>query len=300
MSVDTSDEPSADASLSAASADLAPPSRRDGRFSRRLPRLRGLRLVAAMWLTVIVVACLLAPLLPLPDPEVGSGAIAGTPGPGRLLGTDQLARDILSRILWGGRTSVLVAASATLLAMTLGLTIGIIAGYFRGKLDTFIAGAADFVLAFPALILLIVLTSVLGLSVRNLILGLFVLGTPTFVRISRAHALTVSQREFVLAAKGSGASHFRIMRRHILPLVLRPVSAYALTYAAVVFVAEGSLSFLGLGVPPPTPSWGSMIAGGRPWLDRAAHIIYIPSLVLIATVLALNYLGDRPGKGRSR
>jgi peptide/nickel transport system permease protein len=259
----------------------------------RRRRLSGIRLIAAGWLILVVVLCALAPVLPLPDPEAGQGAIAASPGSGHILGTDQLGRDILSRILWGGRTSFFVAALTTGIAMFLGLAFGIIAGYFRGRIDWVIAGVADFVLAFPALILLIVLTSVFGLSIRNLVLGLSILGTPAFVRIARAHAMTVSQREFVLAARGSGARNGRIMLRHILPSVVGPVAAYALTFAAVVFVAEGSLSFLGLGVPPPTPAWGGMIAAGRPWLDRALHIVLVPSIVLIATVLALNFLGDR-------
>jgi len=260
----------------------------------RRRRLRGLRLLAAIWLVVLVTLCFLAPVLPLPDPEVGNREISGSPGPGQILGTDQLGRDMLSRILWGGRTSCFIAGATTLLAMAAGLFFGILAGYFKGKLDWLIAGAADFILAFPALILLIVLTSVFGLSIRNLVLGLFVLGTPTFTRIARAHTLTLSEREFVLAARGSGATNWRIMFRHILPLVVGPVAAYALTYAAVVFVAEGSLSFLSLGVPPPTPSWGGMIAAGRTWIDRGGlHIVLIPSLVLIFTVLSLNYLGDR-------
>jgi peptide/nickel transport system permease protein len=266
----------------------------------RRRRLSGIRMVAAAWLVLVVVLCALAPLLPLPDPDAGQGAIAASPGDGHILGTDQLGRDMLSRILWGGRTSCFIAAVTTGIAMAAGLALGIVAGYFRGRIDWVIAGTADFVLAFPALILLIVLVSVFGQSIRYLVLGLAVLGTPAFVRIARAHAMAVSQREFVLAAKGSGARNGRIMVRHILPSVVAPVSAYALTFAAVVFVAEGSLSFLGLGVPPPTPSWGGMIAAGRPWLDRALHIVLVPSIVLIATVLALNFLGDRPDRARGR
>lgn len=180
-------------------------------------RLSGVRLIAAGWLVLVVVPCALAPVLPLPDPEAGQGAIAASPGSGHILGTDQLGRDILSRILWGGRTSFFVAALTTGIAMFLGLAFGISAGYFRRRIDWVIAGVADFVLAFPALILLIVITSVFGLSIRNLVLGLSILGTPAFVRIARAHAMTVSQREFVLAARGSGARNGRIMVRHILP-----------------------------------------------------------------------------------
>jgi peptide/nickel transport system permease protein len=265
---------------------------------RRWERPRGLRLVAAIWLIVILTASFLAPLLPLPDPESGTAAIAQGPRAGALLGTDQLGRDILSRILWGGRTSCFLALATAFLAGTLGMALGIPAGYFKGKLDWLITGIADVILAFPALIMLIVLTSVFGLSVRNLGLGLWILGTPAFVRIARAHTLSASQKEYVLAARGTGAGHLRIMVRHILPSVVGPISAYALTYAAIVFVAEGSLSFLGLGVPPPTPSWGSMIASGRTWIDRALHIVLIPAITLVLTVLALNFLGGRTSAER--
>jgi peptide/nickel transport system permease protein len=282
-----------DSNVSAAiEAEEAP---EEERRRRRWKRPKGLRLIATIWLVIIVVTCALAPLLPLPDPEKGSGGIAVTPRMGAILGTDQLGRDMLSRILWGGRTSCFIAATTTILAALLGMTLGIIAGYFKGKVDWVIAGIADVVLAFPALIMLIVVTSIFGLSVRNLILGLFVLGTPAFIRIARAHALVVSQKEYVLAARGSGASHWRIMYRHITPSVVAPIAAYALTYAAVVFVAEGSLSFLGLGVPPPTPAWGSMIAAGRSWFDRALHVVLVPAFCLVMTVLSLNYLGDRTG-----
>jgi peptide/nickel transport system permease protein len=277
------------------------PETEGGAPPRKRRRLTRTRTVAAAWLVLVVVLCVLAPLLPLPDPENGQGAIAAGPGSGHILGTDQLGRDILSRLLWGGRTSFFIAALTTAIAMAIGLGFGIVAGYFRGRTDWAIAGVADFVLAFPALILLIVLTSVFGLSIKNLVLGLSILGAPAFVRIARAHAMTVSQREFVLAARGSGARNGRIMLRHILPSVVSPVAAYGLTFAAIVFVAEGSLSFLGLGVPPPTPSWGGMIAAGRPWLERGLHIVLVPSIVLIATVLALNFLGDRPDEaGRRR
>jgi peptide/nickel transport system permease protein len=178
------------------------------------------------------------------------------------------------------------------------MALGIPAGYFKGKLDWLITGTADVILAFPALIMLIVLTSVFGLSVRNLGLGLWILGTPAFLRIARAHTLSASQKEYVLAARGTGAGHLRIMVRHILPSVVGPISAYALTYAAIVFVAEGSLSFLGLGVPPPTPSWGSMIASGRTWIDRALHVVLVPAVTLVLTVLALNFLGGRTNAER--
>ena len=250
-----------------------------------------------VWLAVIVVACVAAPLLPLPDPQTGAGEIAGAPGSGQLLGTDQLGRDILSRLLWGGRTSMLIVVATVGISMTIGLVLGVAAGYARGWSDWLITGLGDVVLAFPGLILLIVLTAVFGLSVTNLIIGLSILGTPAFLRIARAHTLTLSQREYVLAARGSGAGDVRIMMRHIAPGVFGPVAAYGLTYAAVILIAEGALSFLGLGVPPPTPTWGAMIAGGRPWIDRALHIVLVPSIVLIATVLALNFLGDERSSG---
>jgi peptide/nickel transport system permease protein len=256
-------------------------------------RRRIARAVALAWLALVALLALIIPLLPAPEPTVSVGHIAATPFGHYLLGTDQLGRDIFSRLCWGARTSIEVAGLATGVAFVIGVGLGLLAGYFRGILETVIAGIADLSLAFPGLVLLLVLTSIRGASAHILIVALAILLTPTFVRLGRANTLAYMQREFVLAARGLGARHRRVMLRELLPNVLPSVSVYALTAAASVFVVEGSLSFLGLGIPPPTPSWGGMIAGGRlDLLQHKAHIAMVPSIVLFLTVLSLNVLGN--------
>lgn len=260
---------------------------------RRLPILRAL---AAVWIGTVLLLSILAPVLPLPDPLVAKGMYFQRPGGSLSLGADQLGRDILSRLIWGGRTSFEVVLLVTAFSMVIGVTLGMVAGYFRGWLDWAISGAMDLVLAFPGLLLLIVLTSLRGRSLGNLVLGLCIIGTPTYVRLARANTLTWAQREFVLSARGLGAKHWRVMIRHVLPNIVPTILAYALTAAGLIFVIEGSLSFLGLGIPAPQPSWGSMIAGGRARVSDVPHIVVIPSIVISLTVLSFNLLGDRRDK----
>jgi peptide/nickel transport system permease protein len=256
-------------------------------------RRRIARLLALAWLALVAVLALIIPLLPAPKPGVSVGKIAASPFGHYLLGTDQLGRDIFSRVCWGARISIEVAGLSTVIAFVVGVGLGLLAGYFRGFLETVIGGIADLSLAFPGLVLLLVLTSIRGASAHILIIALAILLTPTFVRLGRANTLAFMQREFVLAARSLGARHRRIMLREVLPNVLPSVSVYALTAAASVFVVEGSLSFLGLGIPPPTPSWGSMIAGGQQeLLQHHPHMVLVPSVVLFLTVLSLNVLGN--------
>lgn len=288
----------------AGEVEVLPPAGDPGpRRARRLRPRSVVRTVAAAWLVAVALVCLVGPLLPMPDPNFGYDEIAARPGGSHLLGTDQLGRDVFSRLVHGGRVSFLVVAASILIAGTVGLALGIAAGYFRGVVDVVARGLSDLVLAFPTLILLIVLTAIFGLSIRNLIMGLSIVITPGFLRVARAHSLSVSRREFILAAKGSGTRVPRILYRHVLPVVLPPVLTYALTIGGVLFVAEGALSFLGLGVPPPDASWGSMIASSQAWVSRAPHIMLVPSVTLVLTVLAFNYLGERDGRataGRRR
>jgi peptide/nickel transport system permease protein len=204
---------------------------------------------------------------------------------------------MLSRLVWGGRSSCIIAALTTGFSLTIGMSLGLVAGHFRGRVDLLIAGLADFMLAFPGLVLLLILIAVLGPSIGILVIGLGIFGIPVFIRITRAHALTVSQREFVLAARGSGAGSTRVIVRHLLPNVFPPVLTYALTFAATVFVAEGALSFLGFGLRPPSPSWGEMIASGESWLNRDPYLVILPSILLVLTVLALNFLGSPADAG---
>ena len=250
--------------------------------------------LALGWLVAMLVASLAAPLLPLPGfDESDYTAIAQGPSLTYPLGTDDLGRDILSRVITGARVSLLVGACAVLLGMLVGSPLGMLAGYLRGRFERVITSLTDALLAFPALILLLGLTAVLGRSVVNITIALALVSVPAFVRLARATTLQVAQQEFVTAARSAGARRSRIVRREILPNVAPPTLAYGFIIVAVVIVAEGALSFLGLGPPPPTPTWGVMIADGRSRLESAPHISLVPSAVLFLTVFAFNVIGDR-------
>lgn len=261
--------------------------------------------VACGWLLLVVLVAIIVPLLPLDNPNTSVAAIARK-GPftdGHIFGGDGNGRDLLSRVAWGTRASLAVSIGAVGTGLIIGGFFGLIAGYFRGKLETFLTGLLDVMLAFPQLVLALALVTFLrgdpnqkgGVRLSTvvvLIIALGIVSTPILARITRASTLTWSQREFVLAAKAQGAKSFRILWREVLPNVLPAMFSIALLGIAVAIVAEGGLALLGLGVELPTPSWGNIIALGRNDLRDAPHIVFIPSIVIFVTVLALNYLGD--------
>jgi peptide/nickel transport system permease protein len=262
------------------------------RLRRRRPANLG-PIVAASWAVVVLGSAVLADLLPLPDPRaIDASAGRAAPSLDHWLGADQLGRDILSRSIFGARVSLLVAFGATISSGTLGVLLGMLAGYRRGLWETVIMGAMDILLAFPALVLAIALTSFLGPSATNLILALAILGLPTFARVARAQTLSFAERDFVKAARSVGAGRFRILSREIAPNIVPTMVAYAMVAIAVAIVVESSLSFIGLGVSSETPTWGAMIAGGRADMRAAPHISLIPALIMFLTVLAFNGLGD--------
>jgi peptide/nickel transport system permease protein len=253
------------------------------------------------WLVLVVAAALLAPVLPLDDPNTSIAAIAEQPPgtEGHILGGDGLGRDLLSRVIWGARSTLLLSVCAVLFGLVAGGALGLIAGYFRGRADTGLTGLFDVLLSFPQLILAVTLVTVFaggGVSSTRrmvvLILALGVVSIPVLGRITRASTLSWCQREFVQAARAIGARHRSIMVREVLPNVLPAMFSIALLGVAVVIVAEGGLSVLGIGVQLPTPSWGNIIAEGRADLRDAPHIVFVPTIAIFLTVLALNYLGD--------
>jgi len=265
--------------------------------SRRKSRLGVAGWLAALWLLVVFAGALLAPVLPLDDPQITDFFVDNnsTPGTGgHLLGTDENGYDIFSRLVWGGRVSLVVAFGVLLLGMTIGGVVGIIAGYFRGRLETLLMSVVDIFLAFPSLILLIAIVAFLGADLKNVVIGISLVSIPAFARIARATTLTFSQREFVVAARAAGAGNGRILVREILPNVILPLLAFGLLVVAIAIVAEGSLAFLGL-TSSETVSWGGMINGGRRPLQEEdiAHVAIIPSIVMFLTVLSVNFLGDR-------
>ena len=195
---------------------------------------------------------------------------------------------MLSRIIYGARTSLIVGICAPFLGFLVGGAIGMSAGYFRGKIDMLAVGFIDILLAFPSLVLALTFTAYLGQSLFNVTLALGILSIPAAARVSRANTLAWANRDFVLAARTIGASNWRIITREILPNLF----AFWLVAISVIIVAEGALSFLGLGIPAPQPSWGGMIADGREALDVAPYTALIPAAVMFATVLSLNFVGD--------
>jgi peptide/nickel transport system permease protein len=253
--------------------------------------------VAWTWLGAVVLAAIFAPVLPLYDPAIPDyDAVFSGITPQHWLGGDTLGRDNLSRIIYGARASLLVGICAVGLGALVGGFLGMLAGYFGGRTERVLALVTDVVLAFPGLVFIIAIVAVLGSNLTNLILGLAILSIPTFIRLGRAATLTVSQREFVQAARAYGCRPIRIIVREIAPNVVLPVAAYGFIMIGIFIVVEGSLSFLGLGIPPPTPSWGGMIAGGRAELLNYPHISMFPAAVMFLTVLSINYIGERVRK----
>ena len=272
----------------------------DGRSRQRLGPFFWLAVVV---LAAIVLGCAFAPYLPfLKDP-----ILPDTPNrqivfsADHWLGTDNLGRDNLARILHGGRTSLLIAVSVVLLGFVGGGLIGLVAGYFRGWTERILMGVVDVFLAFPALVLALALISILagetGTTVSSVIVSLSVLAIAPLARITRATTLQFSQREFVTAARSVGARHGRIIRKEILPNVVPPMLSFALVVMAIVIVAEAALSFVGVGLPNDKyPTWGNMIANGRNSpnaLEEHGSVALTPALVLFVTVLTLNYIGDK-------
>jgi peptide/nickel transport system permease protein len=208
------------------------------------------------------------------------------------LGTDKLGRDILSRILFGGRISLLVGITTVTISLAIGLTAGSLSGYFGGWLDQLLMRLVDILMAFPGILLAIGLTAVLGPGLNHVILALCLIGWTGYARLVRGEILSLKERDFIQAARSLGSTPRRIIALHLLPNLLPPLLIQATFGMAAAIIAEGSLSFLGLGVEPPTPSWGSMLNEGRQFLLVAPHITTYPGLAMMMTVLALNLVGD--------
>lgn len=208
------------------------------------------------------------------------------------LGTDKLGRDILSRILYGARISVLVGISTVSVSLLIGLLVGSLSGYFGGWVDQLLMRLVDVLLAFPGILLAIAFTAVLGPGLNHVILALCLIGWTGYARLVRGEVLAIRERDFIHAAQALGGSPARIVLLHMLPNILPPLLIQGTFGMAAAIIAEGSLSFLGLGIQPPTPSWGSMLNEGRQFLLVAPHLTTFPGLAIMVTVLGLNLLGD--------
>jgi len=209
-----------------------------------------------------------------------------------LLGTDQLGRVILSRIIYGSRISLLIGLLSVVLSLPIGVGVGLFAGYFTGRLDDITMRIADVQLAFPFILLAITIAGVLGPSPRNVILILAVGGWVVYARLARGQALSLREKEFIEAARSLGGGSFRILFRHMLPNVVSPIIVVGTFGVAQMILLESSLSFLGLGVQPPTPSWGGMLNDGRPYITVAWWLTTFPGAAIMLTVLGINFVGD--------
>jgi peptide/nickel transport system permease protein len=290
---------------SAAATEVAPlPSARSSSsrewvtLLRRLVRRRTALFGMLVFLGVLL-AAVLAPLVSPFDPlEQDIGQRLRAPGwqdaQGRVhpLGTDHLGRDILARIVYGSRIALVVGLAAVLISGVLGMIIGLVAGYFGGRVDDFLMRLADIQLAFPFILLAIAVIGVLGPSLRNIIIVIGVSSWVVYARVVRGEVLSIREREYVHAAIALGSRNGRVLWSHVLPNTFTPWLVVATLDMARVIVIESALSFLGLGVQPPTPTWGGMLADGRVYLSTAWWLATFPGLAILVTVLGINLLGD--------
>lgn len=250
--------------------------------------------VGVMLLALFVICALLAPWLAPQDPaQLDLGGRLLSPGHNHWFGTDELGRDILSRTLYGARISLIVATSVVSLSLGLGLIAGLAAGFYGGWIDTVInIYVTNAFLALPGTLLAIAFVAFLGPGLFNLILALAISGWVGYARLVRAQVLAVKEREFVEAARALGASDVRILGRHILPNIVQPLIVQAAIGMAGAVLAEATLSFLGLGVPPPAASWGAMLNDARSHLFDSPHLVIFPAISVMLAVLSFNFIGD--------
>lgn len=249
--------------------------------------------VGAAVVILIVGAAIVAPWLVAYDPASQELALRlEGPSERHWFGLDELGRDIVSRVLIGARVSLFVGFVVVGVSAIIGLAMGSIAGYYGGRIDQVISRVMDILLAFPGLLLAIALVAVLGPSLGNVVLALTVIGWVGYARLVRGQVLRAREFEYVVAARALGAGTWRALTRHVLPTALPAVTVQATLGMAAAILSEAALSFLGLGVQPPTPSWGTMINGGRSHLLDAPHLTIFPGLFLALVVLGFNFLGD--------
>ena len=258
------------------------------RLLKRWGAVFGLSVVA-----LFVLVALAAPFLAPQDPLATSwSAVRAAPGVQHLFGADELGRDVLSRVIWGTRASLLAGVVSVTISLALGVPIGLAAGFAGGFVDALISRITDAFLACPFLILAIALAAFLGPNLTNAMIAIGVSATPIFVRLTRGQVINVKVEDYIEAARALGNPPFRIAWRHVLPNILAPVLVQATLATAAAIIAEASLSFLGLGQQPPAPSWGSMLNVAKNYVDNAPWMAIWPGLAIFVLVLAFNVLGD--------
>jgi peptide/nickel transport system permease protein len=261
---------------------------------RPAPPRQHLFLAASALLALFLLCALFAPWMAPHDPTALSlGHRLLPPSLHHVFGTDELGRDVLSRTLYGARVSLTVAIAVVTLSLAIGITLGLISGFYGGPLDTFInLYLSNAFLSLPGILLAITLVAFLGPSLLNLILALALANWVNYARLVRAQVLTVKEREFVQAARSLGASDAHLMLRHILPNIVQPLLVQAAIGMATAVLAEATLSFLGLGVQPPTPTWGAMLNDARSHLFESPYLMFFPALALALCVFSFNLIGD--------
>lgn len=267
-----------------------PPQRRGRRLVKRFLRRR-LSVFGLVVLVLILALALFAPLFGDPDANDFS-AVLQPPSAQHLLGTDDLGRDTLARIAYGARVSMQAGVLATLLAMAVGVPLGLIAGYYRGWPDLVISRMTDLLLAFPFLILAVGLAAILGPSLRNVVIALGISALPSFIRVTRGEVLGLREQDYVAGAIADGAGDARILRRYILPNAISPLLVQATVTVPEAIIGEAVLSFLGLGVQPPTPSWGTMLSAAQSFLTQAPLLAVFPGVAIALAALSFNLVGD--------
>ena len=258
------------------------------RFVRYRPGLIGLAIIS-----ILVIMAVFAPLIAPHSPEEINTSLRGAgPSSEYWLGNDDIGRDILSRLIYGSRIALIVGLGATAIAVTIGVTIGATAGYFGGRVDFLLSRLVDTLMSFPLLALLLTLSAVFGPSLRNVVVVIGLTVWASYARLVRAEVLSLRERDFILAARASGAGDRRIIFRHIVPNALGPVIVIASLAIGGIIILESALSFLGLGVSRPTASWGTMLSDGREFIRNYPHIAIAPGIAITITVLSFNLVGD--------
>ncbi|TVP72850.1 MAG: ABC transporter permease [Rhodobacteraceae bacterium] len=281
-----------DASLMPAAGATALAPRKPNRTWTKLKKNRS-AMVGGVVVALFVLIALLAPLLPIPSPSATDwGKIRLAPSTEHWMGTDEIGRDILSRMIWGARASLMAGVISVMIAVMIGVPLGVLAGYFGGWTDQIIARATDALLAMPFLILAIALAAFLGPSLTNAMIAIGLSAVPIFIRLTRGQVLSVKTEDYVEGARAIGLGHLRIMSHYILPNVFPPILVQATLTIATAIIAEASLSFLGLGQQPPLPSWGSMLATARNFLSQAPWMALWPGAAIFMVVMGFNLLGD--------
>jgi peptide/nickel transport system permease protein len=263
-------------------------------MSERSVWRQGLAVAAGLALVAAVLAAVLAPVLPLVDPDtVDTPNRLRPPGsPGHALGTDEFGRDLLARLVWGARVSLLAGVATAAASMLVGVVLGVLGGFYTGWVETVVMRLTDVLMAFPYILLAIAIVGGLGPGLRNAMLAIAIVGFPIYTRLVRSIVLSLREREFVEAARALGATDPIILSRHILPHLLSPVIVAFSLDVGFKILATAGLSFLGLGTQPPTADWGSMLATGRQFVILSPHVALLPGLAIFVVVLALNLVGD--------